>query len=264
MPSALSATSIRKRSRWSSSVGRISRGEELLDRLRELVGRSAARSRDALLLEQVADLVLDLGAEAAEDRELDAPLLAGQVPLRLRQAADRPRDVAGELPVVELLGPDVAAGQLVVALEVRLDLADPAEPVARPRRSATRGRARTRDRAPDRRGARTPSRGRRRGRSRRRRRCRCGSRRGRRPARAAAAGSRAATRGRARSRDAARRSRRAPPRAGRSTPRSRNGSRSGGIAWIFASSSAICAAGAAGTGSIARCGGRSSRRRSAP
>ena len=48
--------------------------------------------------------------------------------LRLREAADRPADVACELPVVELLGVDVESGQLVVALEVRLDVADSAEP----------------------------------------------------------------------------------------------------------------------------------------
>src|SRR5207302_1240166 len=89
---------------------------------------SAARSRDALELEEVADLVLDLGAEPAEDCELDASLLSREVPTRLSEAADRPRDVAGELPVVELLGPDAEAGQLVIALEVRLDVADPAEP----------------------------------------------------------------------------------------------------------------------------------------
>src|SRR5262249_62249966 len=67
------------------------------------------RSRDALSREQVADLVLDLGAEAAEDRQLDAPILSRQMPLRLGEAADRPADVACDLPVVELFGPHVAA-----------------------------------------------------------------------------------------------------------------------------------------------------------
>src|SRR5581483_2999604 len=75
----------------------------------------------------MADLVFDLGAEAPEDRELDASLLAAQVALRLRQAADRPHDVSRELPVVELLWAHVEAGELVVALEVRLDIGDPAE-----------------------------------------------------------------------------------------------------------------------------------------
>ena len=78
-------------------------------------------------LEEVADLVLDLGAEAAEDRKLDAPVPAGQVALRLRQTADRPGDVARQLPVVELLRPDVEARQLVVALDERLDVPDTAE-----------------------------------------------------------------------------------------------------------------------------------------
>src|SRR5205085_3897254 len=91
---------------------------------------SAARSRYAPGLEQVADLVLDLGAQPPEDGKLDAPVLTSQVALRLREAADRPADVAGELPVVELLGPDVEAGLLVVALEVRLGVADAAEPPA--------------------------------------------------------------------------------------------------------------------------------------
>src|SRR3954468_6652576 len=89
---------------------------------------SAARSRYAPGLEQMADLVLDLGAEPPEDGELAAPVLPGQVALRLCKAADRPADVAGELPVVELLGPDVEPGQLVVALEIGLDIADPSEP----------------------------------------------------------------------------------------------------------------------------------------
>src|SRR5207302_4018621 len=64
----------------------------------------------------------------AEDCELNASLLSREVPTRLSEAADRPRDVAGELPVVELLQPDIEAGQLVVAHEVRLDVADPAQP----------------------------------------------------------------------------------------------------------------------------------------
>src|SRR5436853_6726412 len=92
---------------------------------------SAARSCDTSGLEQVADLVLDLGPEPAEDGELDAPLLTGQMALRLREAADRPADVAGELPVVQLLGPNVEAGQLVVALEEGLGVADPTEPFLR-------------------------------------------------------------------------------------------------------------------------------------
>src|SRR3954447_19862617 len=75
----------------------------------------------------MADLVLDLGSEPAENRELDAPVLSRQMAPRLREATDRPADVPGELPVVELLGPHVEAGQLVVALEVRLDVSDPAE-----------------------------------------------------------------------------------------------------------------------------------------
>src|SRR3954463_1806643 len=48
--------------------------------------------------------------------------------LRLREAADRPADVARELPVIELLRADVEPGQLVVALEVRLPIADPPPP----------------------------------------------------------------------------------------------------------------------------------------
>ena len=77
--------------------------EELLDRLGQLLrGRALASCRR--LLEQVADLVLDLGAEPAERRELDASILPGEVPLHLREAADRPADVPRELPVVELDG----------------------------------------------------------------------------------------------------------------------------------------------------------------
>src|SRR5205085_711304 len=102
----------------------------------------AARSR-CDLLEEMADLVLDLGAEPPENRELDASLLAAEMALRLRQAADRPRDVAGELPVVELLGPDVEAGAPVVSLEVRLDVTElvdhPLEPRLREERQAVRG-----------------------------------------------------------------------------------------------------------------------------
>src|SRR5581483_11360429 len=127
--SAFIATSVRKRRRRSVSVGRISppRNSRIASASSCAVGRSATFEP----LDQVDDLVLDLDAEPAQDRELHAPSLPAQVALHLRQAADRPADVPGELPVVDLLGPDVEAGQLVVALEVRLDRADPAEPLLR-------------------------------------------------------------------------------------------------------------------------------------
>jgi hypothetical protein len=53
------------------------------------------------------------------------------VALHLGEAADRPADVPRELPVVELLGLHVEAGQLVVPLDVRLGRPDAAEPFLR-------------------------------------------------------------------------------------------------------------------------------------
>src|SRR4051812_14277758 len=89
--------------------------------------RSAARSRSTDLLEQMADLVLDLRAETSERCELHASVEAAQMPLCLREAADCPGDVPRELPVVELLRTDVSPRQLVVALDERGRIADAAE-----------------------------------------------------------------------------------------------------------------------------------------
>src|SRR5438445_8704648 len=73
------------------------------------------------------ELELHLGGEPPEHRELDAPLLSREVAARLRQRADGPLQIADDLPVVERRERDVPAGERVVALEVRLDLADAAE-----------------------------------------------------------------------------------------------------------------------------------------
>src|SRR4051794_26802979 len=84
-----------------------------------------ARSRGAL--DQVEQLVLHLHGHAPEHRVLDAAVLPVEVAARLREAADRPLDVAEHLPHAQLVERDVATGELVVALEVGLDVADPAE-----------------------------------------------------------------------------------------------------------------------------------------
>src|SRR2546428_2974263 len=73
-------------------------------------------------------LELHLGRKAPDDGELDAALLSGRVAARRDERADRPLRVAGDLPVVELGERDVPPAQRVVALEVRLSLADAAEP----------------------------------------------------------------------------------------------------------------------------------------
>src|SRR5882762_8406116 len=73
------------------------------------------------------ELELHLGGEPPEYRELDAPLLSREVAARLRERADGPLQIADELPVVERRERDVPAGKRVVALEIRLDLADPAK-----------------------------------------------------------------------------------------------------------------------------------------
>src|SRR2546429_984799 len=73
------------------------------------------------------ELELHLGGEPSEHGELDAPLLSREVAARLRERADGPLQIADDLPVVERRERDVPAGERVVALEVRLDIADAAE-----------------------------------------------------------------------------------------------------------------------------------------
>src|SRR2546428_10987146 len=72
-------------------------------------------------------LELHLGGEPPEHGELDAPLLSREVAARLRERADGPLQIADDLPIVERRERDVPAGQRVVALEARLDIADAAE-----------------------------------------------------------------------------------------------------------------------------------------
>src|SRR5438046_7834863 len=72
-------------------------------------------------------LELHLGGEPPEHGELDAPLLSRKVAARLGERADGPFQIADDLPVVERRERDVPAGQRVVALEIRLDIADAAE-----------------------------------------------------------------------------------------------------------------------------------------
>src|SRR2546425_10813315 len=73
-------------------------------------------------------LELHLGRKTPDDGELDAALLSRKVAARLGERADRPLQVADDLPVVERGERDVPPAQRVVALEIRLDLADAAEP----------------------------------------------------------------------------------------------------------------------------------------
>src|SRR5438477_457064 len=72
-------------------------------------------------------LELHLGGEPPEHGELDAPLLSREVAARLGKRADGPLQIADDLPVVERRERDVPAGERVVALEIRLDIADAAE-----------------------------------------------------------------------------------------------------------------------------------------
>src|SRR2546428_13436071 len=65
-------------------------------------------------------LELHLGRKAPDDGELDAALLSRKVAARLGERADRPLQVADDLPVVERGERDVPPAQRVVALEVRL------------------------------------------------------------------------------------------------------------------------------------------------
>src|SRR5256885_15910153 len=74
-------------------------------------------------------LELHLGRKAPDDGELDAALLSRKVAARLGERADRPLQVADDLPIVERAERDVPPAQRVVALEVRLDLAHPAQPL---------------------------------------------------------------------------------------------------------------------------------------
>src|SRR2546423_3599932 len=75
----------------------------------------------------MGELDLHLGGEPPEHRELDAALLSREVAPRLRERADGPLQIPDDLPVVERRERDVPAGQRVVALEIRLDIADAAE-----------------------------------------------------------------------------------------------------------------------------------------
>src|ERR671910_177787 len=122
MPSAFSATSVRNFIRWSSISGSTSRSRNSATASRSsgAVGRSG-------MLDQVEQLVLHLRREPPEDGQLDAPLEPVQVAARLGQAADGPLEVADHLPPVEVLRCDVEPGQLTVAREVRLELADAAD-----------------------------------------------------------------------------------------------------------------------------------------
>src|SRR5438876_7701501 len=70
---------------------------------------------------------LHLGGEPSEHRELDTPLLSREVAARLSERADGPLQIADDLPVIERGERDVPAGERVVALEIRLHLADAAE-----------------------------------------------------------------------------------------------------------------------------------------
>src|SRR5438093_10991668 len=70
---------------------------------------------------------LHLGGEPSEHRELDTPLLSREVAARLGQRPDRPLEIADDLPVAKRGERDVPTRERVVALEVRLDLADAAQ-----------------------------------------------------------------------------------------------------------------------------------------
>ena len=75
--------------------------EELSHGRRELGCGRDGRSRRSL--DQVEQLVLHLGREPAEDRQLDAPLLAAEVAASLRERPDRPLAVAEHLPDEQLV-----------------------------------------------------------------------------------------------------------------------------------------------------------------
>src|SRR5207253_1006471 len=90
--------------------------------------RSSSASGRSRMLDPIQQLVLHLRREAAENRELDAPVEPVQVPARLREAADCPLDVAEDLPDVELVQGQLAAGELLIPPQIRLDFADAAEP----------------------------------------------------------------------------------------------------------------------------------------
>src|SRR5207245_7469823 len=89
--------------------------------------RHAGDPASAGPLEEMEQLELHLGGKAPEHGELDAPLLSREVAARLGERADGPLQIAHDLPVVERRERDLPTGERVVALEVRLDLADAAE-----------------------------------------------------------------------------------------------------------------------------------------
>src|SRR5215208_7652693 len=101
-------------------------------------------ARSCRALDQVEQLVFHLRSHPPEYRVLDAAVLAVEVAARLRATADRPLDVAEHLPDAQLVEREVATGEPVVALEVRLQVADAAE-VTRVRTEAPRAHERPRD-----------------------------------------------------------------------------------------------------------------------
>src|SRR5215213_5267580 len=96
-------------------------------RLRRAPPHRGDPARSRRTLDQVEQLVFHLRGHPTQHRVLHAAVLAVEVAARLRETADRPLDVAEHLPDAKLVEGDAAAGELVVALEVRLDVADAAE-----------------------------------------------------------------------------------------------------------------------------------------
>ena len=80
--------------------------EELPHGRRELRRGRAVGGAHAAFSHQIEQLVLHLGREPAEDRELDAPLLAPEMAPGLRERADRPLAVAEHLPGEQLVERD--------------------------------------------------------------------------------------------------------------------------------------------------------------
>src|SRR5207249_5801310 len=72
-------------------------------------------------------LELHLGGKPPKHRELDAPLLSREVAARLGKRADRPLEIADDLPVAKRGERDMPTRERVVPLEVRPDLADAAQ-----------------------------------------------------------------------------------------------------------------------------------------
>src|SRR3990170_1243046 len=78
--------------------------------------------------DQVQQLPLHLRAAAAQARQFDARILAGEMALGLHQTGHSPLEIAHDLPVTHRRRLDAPAAGLLVGRQIRPEVADAAHP----------------------------------------------------------------------------------------------------------------------------------------